>query len=443
MSKICIIGTGYVGLVSGACLADFGHTVWCMDVDEKRIQTLERGGIPIYEPGLKEIVARNVQGERLFFTTDLEKAVDISEVVFIAVGTPSLPDGSTDMSYVMKASESLAGCLKGYKVIVQKSTVPVGQCRQIAALIREHAPAGADFDIVSNPEFLREGSAIEDFMRPNRVIIGVESKRAEEIMKKIYRPLYLLETPVVLTTIETAELIKYASNAYLATKISFINEIAAVCELVHANIDDVARGMGLDGRIGSKFLHAGVGYGGSCLPKDVSSLLYVARANGFVPRILEAVHEINKSQVDRALGKLMEKTGPVKGKTIGLLGLAFKPNTDDLRDAPSVSIVPRLLAAKARLKLYDPVAMDNFKNSFDYDVEYGKNAYDTAEGCHALMLLTEWNELRELDLDRLKRVMKEPVFIDCRNVYKRADMERQGFRYSSFGRGVVPKESRK
>jgi UDPglucose 6-dehydrogenase len=441
MSKICMIGTGYVGLVSGACLADFGNTVWCMDVNAQRIQTLEEGGIPIYEPGLKDIVDRNVKGERLFFTTDLKKAVNEAEVIFIAVGTPSLPDGSTDMSYIIKASESLAKCLSGYKVIVQKSTVPVGQCRQIADVIKANAPDQAEFDIVSNPEFLREGSAIEDFMRPNRVVIGVETKRAEDVMKKVYRPLYLLETPVVLTTIETAELIKYASNAYLATKISFVNELASICELVHANIDDVARGMGLDGRIGPKFLHAGVGYGGSCLPKDVSSLLYVVKTKGYDPRILQAVHDVNQSQVDYALGKLTEKAGPIEGKTVGILGLAFKPNTDDLREAPSLKIIPKLLESKVRLKVYDPVAMDNFKNFFNYDVEYCKNAYDTAEDCHALMLLTEWNELRELDLDRLKQLMKDPVFIDCRNVYKDEEMEKQGFRYSSFGRGKMPKES--
>lgn len=431
-----MIGTGYVGLVSGACLADFGNMVRCVDIDAERIELLRKGVIPIYEPGLKEIVARNAEGGRLLFTTDLGEAVANSDVIFIAVGTPSLPDGSTDLSFAFNASEELAKHIKGYKVIVQKSTVPVGSTRKIAEVIKENAPAGAEFDVVSNPEFLREGSAIEDFMRPNRVVIGLESLRAEEIIKKVYRPLYLLETPVVITTLETAELIKYASNAYLATKISFINEMSVICDLLGARIDDVAKGMGLDRRIGPKFLHAGIGYGGSCLPKDVSSLLHVARSKNYLPKIIQAVTDVNLEMTERAIEKLERKIAPLRDKTIGILGLAFKPSTDDLREAPSLRIIPRLLEAGARIKAFDPIAMDNFKKQTEFDIDLCRDPYEAAEGCNALMLLTEWNEFRELDLERLKRLLAEPVFIDCRNVYKTEEMRKQGFRYDSFGRGI-------
>ncbi len=438
MIKICMVGTGYVGLVTGACLADFGNMVCCMDIDEVRIKTLREGGIPIYEPGLKDMVDRNAQGGRLLFTTDMPEAVENSEVIFIAVGTPSLPDGGTDLSFVMDAAETLARHINGYKVIVQKSTVPVGTSRKISEVIRRNAPKDADFHIVSNPEFLREGSAIEDFLRPNRVVIGVESRQAEEVMKRVYRPLYLLETPIVVTTLETAELIKYASNAYLATKISFINEMAAICELVGANIDDVARGMGFDRRIGSKFLHAGIGYGGSCLPKDVSSLIRVAMDKGYEPRIVRAAHAVNEELAGRAVDKLREEIGSLKGKTIAILGLSFKPNTDDLREAPSLKVVKWLLDEGTPLKVYDPIAMDKFREIFGSQVEYCKNPYEAAESSDAIVLLTEWNELRELDFDRLKQLMRGATFIDCRNVYKREEMLRQGFQYSSFGRGTYP-----
>lgn len=436
MIKISLVGTGYVGLVTGTCLADFGNTVKCFDIDRARIEQLEQGRMPIYEPGLKDIVERNTAAGRLSFTSDLEEAVKTAEVVFIAVGTPAQADGSTDLRYVYQAAESLAPHIDSYKVIVQKSTVPVGTTRELAQRMRAKASPAAYFDVVSNPEFLREGSAIEDFLRPNRVIIGVESERAREIMKKIYRPLYLLETPILMTTLETAELIKYASNAFLATKISFINEMATVCELVGADIDDVAKGMGLDKRIGPKFLHAGLGFGGSCLPKDVSSLLHVAGSRGYVPRIVKAAIEVNRGLVDKAMAKLEEETGSVKGKTIGILGLSFKPNTDDLRDAPSLRIITRLLAKGARVKVFDPVAMDNYRKVAEGTVEFTKNPYDAAEDCHALMLVTEWNEFRELDLERLKNLMLEPVFIDCRNVYKSELMEEHGLRYRSFGRGA-------
>ncbi len=436
MSRICMIGTGYVGLVSGACLADFGNDVFCVDIDEKRIESLKKGDIPIYEPGLSHLVDRNSKAQRLRFSTDLKEAVKGSEVVFIAVGTPPKGDGSTDLTQIFDASEQLASCLDGYKVIVQKSTVPVGVTREVSGRIQRSAPAGTSFDIVSNPEFLREGSAIEDFMRPNRVVIGVEASRAEEIMKKIYRPLYLIETPIVFTNLETAELIKYASNAFLAAKISFINEISAICDLVGANVDDVSKGMGLDKRIGSKFLHAGLGYGGSCLPKDVASLIHVARRNDYKALMIEAAHEVNKRIVDRALNKLLSEVHSLEDKTIGILGLSFKPNTDDIREAPSIKIISLLEEMRAKIKVFDPVAMENFKKQTSYEVEFAKNPYDAAEDCHAVMLLTEWNEFRELDLERIKNLMIDPVFIDCRNVYGPGLMKESGFRYRSFGRGA-------
>jgi len=436
MTRICMIGTGYVGLVTGSCLADFGNTVICVDIDEDRIKRLNFGEIPIYEPGLKDVVHRNVKSERIRFTTDIAESIAESDVVFIAVGTPSLPDGGSDLSYVFSAAKSIAGHLDGYTVIVQKSTSPVGTARKIGETIAENAPAGAEFDVVSNPEFLREGSAIEDFMRPNRVVIGAETDRAREMMRKVYGPLYLLETPIVTTTLETAEMIKYASNSFLATKISFINEIAGICEAVGANIDDVAKGMGLDGRIGRKFLHAGVGYGGSCLPKDVSSLIHVAGQHNFDAKLVRAAHEINEGLVDRALAKLEKHIGGFKGKRVGLFGLAFKPNTDDLREAPSLKIVDALIGAGASVKAFDPIAMDNFKGTqHGEEIEYCKNAYDAAEECDGVMLVTEWNEFRELDFARLKRLMSGDAFIDCRNVYKPERLEGTGLIYDSFGRG--------
>lgn len=435
MAKICMIGTGYVGLVSGACLADFGHQVTCVDIDASRIDVLKKGEIPIYEPGLRDVVERNAGASRLNFSADLASAVESAGVVFIAVGTPPLENGDTDMSFVFAAAEELARHLDGYKVIVQKSTVPVGSARRVAEVIGKHAPAGAEFDVVSNPEFLREGSAIEDFMRPNRVVIGADSERARDVMKDVYRPLYLLETPIVYTTMESAEMIKYASNAYLATKISFINEIAELCEKTGAVVDDVARGVGLDGRIGSKFLHAGIGYGGSCLPKDVTSLIHLARERGCEPRIVAAAHAVNAGLVDRAVDKLTGALDGLGDKTVAMLGLSFKPNTDDLREAPSLKIIERLAAGGASVKAFDPIAMDNAKNATKIDVDYCKNAYDCAEDSDAIVLVTEWNEFRELDFERLGRLMRTRVFIDCRNVYKRERIESYGFQYDSFGRG--------
>jgi UDPglucose 6-dehydrogenase len=436
MIKICMIGTGYVGLVSGACLADFGHHVICVDIDGERITRLEQGEIPIYEPGLKDVVANNVRAERLHFTTDIAGAVKDADVVFIAVGTPSQADGGTDLKWVFEAAKDVARHLTTYTVVVQKSTAPVGTARKIAAIIKEHKPGGAEFDVVSNPEFLREGSAVGDFLQPDRVVIGVESTKAADCMRAVYRPLYERETPIVLTALESAEMIKYAANAFLATKISFINEMAHICELVGANIDEVARGMGFDRRIGNKFLHAGIGYGGSCLPKDVSSLIHVAGQKGYDAPLVSAAHTINYNLVDRALEKLTNAAGDVKGKTIGLLGLAFKPNTDDLREAPALRLVHELLKSGARVKVFDPVAMDNFKKTVKAPVEYGRNVYEMAAECDALVLVTEWNEFRELDFHRLKHTMKGNVFIDCRNVYTPERMAAKGFTYDSFGRGT-------
>lgn len=436
MIKICMIGTGYVGLVSGACLADFGHHVTCVDIDAGRIAMLEKGEIPIYEPQLKDVVANNVRAERLHFTGDLAEAVRHADVVFIAVGTPSSPDGGTDLKYVFDAARDVARHLLGYTVVVQKSTAPVGTARKIETIIAEHKPNDADFDVVSNPEFLREGSAVGDFLQPDRVVIGVANDRAAAMMRAVYRPLYERETPIVITALESAEMIKYAANAFLATKISFINEMAHICELVGANIDEVARGMGFDRRIGNKFLHAGIGYGGSCLPKDVASLIHVANERGYDAPLVSAAHAINYALVDRALEKLEHVAGDVKGTTIGLLGLAFKPNTDDLREAPALRLVHELLKRGARVKVFDPVAMENFKKTVKAPVEYGRNVYEMAADCDALILVTEWNEFRELDFGRLKQTMKGNIFIDCRNVYTPERMAAKGFTYESFGRGT-------
>ncbi len=435
MTRICMIGTGYVGLVSGACLADFGHTVTCVDIDTARIAALERGEIPIYEPGLKEVVAKGAREERLHFTTDLVATVRDAEVVFIAVGTPAQEDGGTDLRFVLEAARDIAANLSGYTVVVQKSTAPPGTARRVAAVITEHKPKDAEFDIVSNPEFLREGSAVGDFMRPDRVVVGADTERAREMMRQVYRPLYVGETPIVSTTLESAEMIKYASNSFLATKISFINEMARICELVGANVDEVAKGMGLDGRIGRKFLHAGIGYGGSCLPKDVSSLIHVAGEHGFAAPVITAVHATNHGLTGRAMEKLKTALGKLKGSTVGLLGLSFKPNTDDLREAPSIRMVHDLLAEGARVRVFDPVAMDNFRRTVQSPVEYAKNEYEAASGCDALVLVTEWNQFRELDFPRLKQIMRGNVFLDCRNVYSRERVEREGFVYESFGRG--------
>jgi UDPglucose 6-dehydrogenase len=429
-----MVGTGYVGLVSGACLADFGNRVVCVDIDEERIAQIRRGVMPIFEPGLKDLVERNYTANRLIFTTELADAVRGSTVIFSAVGTPMHEDGSCDLSAVYRVAEDVAASIDEYKVFVQKSTVPVGTSERVGEVIERNMKSNVPFDRVSNPEFLREGSAIEDFMRPNRVVIGVESERAKEIMSEVYRPLYLLETPIVFTTIRTAELIKYASNAYLATKISFINEMADLCEKVGADVGEVARAMGLDKRIGSKFLHAGVGYGGSCLPKDVSAILHTADEAGMPLRILGAVHSVNESRVGRLFEKLESEIPDLEGKTIAVLGLSFKPNTDDIREAPALLLIDRLLEIGVQVRSYDPAAMDNARELYDGRIQFFDDSYSAIEGSDALIIMTEWNEFRVLDLDKIKSLLRDPVVIDCRNIYKPDVMKAMGFRYHSFGR---------
>jgi len=437
MFKICMVGTGYVGLVSGACLADFGNRVICVDIDRERLASIERGVMPIYEPGLRDLVERNRAAGRLLFTTDLGEAVVESTVIFSAVGTPQRQDGSCDLAAVFQVATDVARHMREYKVFVQKSTVPVGTSERVGELIAKSLASKVPFDRVSNPEFLREGSAIEDFMHPNRVVIGVETDRAREIMREIYRPLYLLETPIVFTTIRTAELIKYASNAFLATKISFINEIAELCERVGADVDEVAVAMGLDRRIGPKFLHAGVGYGGSCLPKDVAAIIRTADETGVPLRIVRAADAVNRSLMERLLDKLDRELPNIKGMTVAVLGLSFKPNTDDLRDAPAIRLVDELLARGAAVNVFDPAALENARRLFGDRIRCFDRSESAVAGADALFIMTEWNEFRVLDLEKIKGLLKSPVVFDCRNIYKPEAMERMGFRYHSFGRMTV------
>ncbi len=431
---IAMIGTGYVGLVSGACFAEFGSSVTCVDMDQGKIERILQGHMPIYEPGLEDLVARGVQSGRLRFTTDIKSAVSTADAVFLAVGTPSRRgDGHADLRYVEAATIDVAQALRGYTVIVTKSTVPVGTGRRVAQLIRDTNPE-ADFDVASNPEFLREGSAIGDFMRPDRVVIGCETPRAEAVLRELYRPLFLSETPMVITSLETAELTKYAANAFLATKITFINEVADLCEKLGANVQDVARGMGLDGRIGKKFLHAGPGYGGSCFPKDTLALARTAQDVGSPVRLVETVVQINDRRKGAMAGRIMNACGGnVRGKTIAVLGVAFKPNTDDMRDAPSLSIIPALQDAGAHVKAFDPAAMHEAGPLLP-GVEWCDDPYAAAQGAHAVALITEWNEFRGLDLERLGSAMAARVFVDLRNVYRPDVVRAQGFRYESIGR---------
>ena len=435
---IAVIGTGYVGLVTGACFAEFGVFVTCVDKDAGKVESLKSGGIPFYEPGLEELVSRNFKQGRIKFTTDIAEAIEDSLVIFIAVGTPPRGDGSADLSYVDEVAREIAGHMKSYKVIVTKSTVPVGTGEQLREIIAEtlEKRAGQDkvgFDMVSNPEFLREGAAIEDFMRPNRVVLGADSQQAVAIMKDLYRPLYLLETPFVISNIETAELIKYASNSFLAVKISFINEIANLCEKVGADVNMVAKGMGLDGRIGSKFLHAGAGFGGSCFPKDTKALLQIASSRGVELAIVDSAIEANERQI-RLMGDKIKASFPdIKGKTVAILGLSFKPNTDDIREAPALTIIQMLVEEGAIIRTYDPVAMDNAKKSLS-GVTYCSDAYDACAGADALAIVTEWNQFRNLDLARIKGLLKQPLFFDFRNIYNPARMKELGFNYYSVGR---------
>lgn len=434
--NITMIGTGYVGLVTGTCLAEFGHHVTCVDKVAEKIEQLQNGRIPIYEPGLEALVNKNVSEGRLSFTTSLVESVPQAEAVFIAVGTPTSRrgDGYADLSYIFEASRDIAPHLTGYTVIIDKSTVPVGTATQVERIIRQENP-GADFDVASNPEFLREGAAINDFMRPDRVVVGVKTEQARRVMQEIYKPLYLQDTPIVSTTVETAELIKYAANAFLAVKISFINEIANVCEAVGADISALAKAIGMDGRIGGKFLHPGPGYGGSCFPKDTLALMRIVQEYGESLRIVAAAVEVNAAQKARMVKKIRDMLGGSEaGKTIAVLGLTFKPETDDMRDAPAVSILPALLEKGARIRAHDPKGMQEAKKYLPPEVEYARNAYDACAGADAVVLMTEWNQYRALDLAQIRAGMQDPVFIDLRNVYEPEKMKAEGFRYTGVGR---------
>jgi len=435
--NVVMIGSGYVGLVSGACFAEFGANVTCIDVDSTKIDNLKAGKMPIYEPGLDDLVERNVKAGRLEFTTEYDPAVSEADLVFIAVGTPTRRgDGHADLVYVYEAARQIARHLKGYTVIVDKSTVPVGTARQVERIIREENP-DADFDVASNPEFLREGAAIGDFMRPDRVVLGVESERAEKLLRELYRPINLIEAPVMVTGRESAELVKYASNAFLATKISFINEIANLCEEVGADVHAVAKGMGLDNRIGRKFLHAGPGYGGSCFPKDTTALIRIAQEHGASCRIVEAAVEVNAAQKARMVKKIREALGGSEaGKTIAVLGLTFKPETDDMRDSPSLAIIPNLIDKGATVRAHDPQGMEEAKKLLPGQVVYFDDIYEAITGADAVVLLTEWNEYRGLDLERIRTLMKGNVFADLRNVYEPVRMRSHGFTYACIGREV-------
>ena len=432
--QIAMIGTGYVGLVSGACFSEFGIDVVCVDMDAEKIARLEDGIMPIYEPGLDVLVAHNVSAGRLSFTTDLRAAVASSDAVFIAVGTPSRRgDGHADLSYVHAAATQIAEALDGYTVVVTKSTVPVGTGNDVERIIRETRP-DADYDVVSNPEFLREGSAIEDFMRPDRVVIGTNSDAAKSVMHSLYRPLSLIETPILFTNRETAELIKYATNAFLATKISFINELSNLCEEVGADVRDVSKGMGLDGRIGRKFLHPGPGYGGSCFPKDTLALVRTAQEAGAPIRIVEAVVDINTERKKAMASRIIYACGgDVAGKTIAILGLTFKPNTDDMRESPSLDIVPALQAAGASVRAFDPEGMEEAKKVLD-GVTWCEDTYDAIKGSDAVAIVTEWNEFRSLDFARMKELMRSPILVDLRNIYEPEHVTATGFSYSCVGR---------
>ncbi|MBD3769520.1 MAG: UDP-glucose/GDP-mannose dehydrogenase family protein [Rhodobacterales bacterium] len=435
--RVAMIGTGYVGLVSGACFADFGHVVTCVDKDAAKIEKLKAGIMPIYEPGLDSLVANNVKEERLFFTTDPAEAIRDADAVFIAVGTPSRRgDGHADLSYVYGAAEEIAQLMDGFTVVVTKSTVPVGTGDEVEEIIRKARPDG-DFAVVSNPEFLREGAAIKDFKIPDRVVVGTDDERARQVMKELYRPLFLNETPILFTARRTSELIKYAANAFLAVKITFINEMADLCEKVGANVQEVSRGIGLDGRIGSKFLNAGPGYGGSCFPKDTLALTKTANDYDSPVRIVDTVVEVNAARKKAMANKVISAMGgDVSGKTIGVLGLAFKQNTDDMRDAPSLDILPALQAAGAKIKAYDPEAMTEASHLLK-DIEFSKNAYEAAQDADALVIVTEWDQFRALDLDRIKTALKGNVVVDLRNIYSPEDMAAKGFAYTSIGRPAV------
>ena len=437
---IAMIGTGYVGLVSGACFSEFGVDVICVDKDKTKIDTLQDGRMPIYEPGLEDLVKKNVEAGRLRFSTSLSSAVAEADAVFIAVGTPSRRgDGHADLSYVYAAAKEIAEAMDGYTVVVTKSTVPVGTGREVRRIIAESRP-NAGYDVVSNPEFLREGSAIEDFLHPDRIVIGTKSQRAQELMRELYRPLYLTETPIVFTSRQTSELIKYAANTFLATKITFINEIADLCEAVDADVQDVARAIGLDGRIGSKFLHAGPGYGGSCFPKDTLALVRTAEEVGSPLRIVDTVVDVNSQRKHRMAEKIIVACGGnVSGKTVAILGVTFKPNTDDMRESPSLDIVAGLQDAGATIRAFDPKGMDEAREMMN-GVFWCQDAYHAMEGADAVGIVTEWNAFRALDLERTKELLSAPVMVDLRNIYNPQEMAEAGFHYISIGRApAAPK----
>jgi UDPglucose 6-dehydrogenase len=430
---IAVIGSGYVGLVTGACFAEFGVDVTCVDVDKEKIARLSDGNIPIYEPGLEQLVAKNTQAGRLSFTTDIKSAVEQALVIFLAVGTPPKADGSADLAYIETAARSIAEHMNGYKVIVTKSTVPVGTGEHLRSLIREHQKKQNNFGIVSNPEFLREGAAIDDFMRPDRVVIGSRDDEAIAIMRDLYRPLYLIETPFVITSLEAAEVIKYAANAFLATKISFINEIANLCDRIGCDVHDVARGIGMDRRIGTKFLHPGPGFGGSCFPKDTRALASVARQFKSDSLIVDAVIEVNKRQRDAMLPKIEKLVGTLRGKTVAVLGLSFKPETDDMREAPSIDIVHGLVERGANIRAYDPVATHEASKVLP-EIVYAEDEYDAVTGTDVLVFMTEWNQFRALDMERIRGLMRSPKIADLRNIYDPEAMRELGFDYVGVGR---------
>jgi UDPglucose 6-dehydrogenase len=431
---IAVIGTGYVGLVTGACFAEFGVEVTCVDVDETKIEKLNKGIIPIYEPGLDVIVEKNSEAGRLHFTTDIKRAVEDALVVFLAVGTPPTEDGSPDMSYYRQAAKDVAEAMNGYKVLVTKSTVPIGTGKWLRKFVTENLKTETDFGVASNPEFLREGAAIDDFMRPDRVVIGSNESKAVEIMKELYRPLYLIETPIVITSLEAAELIKYAANAFLATKITFVNEIANLCDAIGCDVHDVARGMGMDNRIGRKFLHPGPGYGGSCFPKDTRALTTVADNFGVETRIVDAVIEANERQRDAMLCKIEKLVGDLDGKQIGVLGLSFKPETDDMRESPAVDIIRMMQTKGANVCAFDPVAMDEARHCLDSGVKFARDEYEAIRDADALVIITEWNQFRALDMERVKQLLKSPKIADLRNIYEPDDMREMGFEYVGVGR---------
>jgi UDPglucose 6-dehydrogenase len=430
---IAVIGTGYVGLVTGACFADFGMQVTCVDKDEDKIGSIKSGKMPIYEPGLDALVAKNVRDGRLEFSTEVRRAIEQSLVVFLAVGTPTSGDGSADMSQIDEVAYEIARSLNGYKVIVTKSTVPVGAASRIKKIIAENKTTTSRFSVAANPEFLREGAAINDFMRPDRVVIGCIDEEAIEILKDIYRPLYLIETPFVITTPESAEMIKYASNAFLATKVSFINEISRLCELLGADVHDVAKGMGMDARIGSKFLHPGPGFGGSCFPKDAKALVALGRSVEYDIQIVEAALRVNESQRTSIIDRIKRVVPQLEDKTIAILGLAFKPDTDDIREAPAIRIINDLSASGARIRAYDPAAMQSARRILP-EIEYCEDEYAAARGSDGLVVVTEWNQFRSLDMERLKQLMREPNIVDLRNIYEPETMRAAGFKYLGMGR---------